>query len=280
MSSNADALADFLAKARGSLDRRAAANAQVDVAELWSLAALRGRLVELSARGASATLTTAIDLVLEAQLASEPVVWIMLTTGTFYPPDVADSGVDLAALVVIRVTDATGAARAAERVLRSGAFGLVVLDLSASGAQSVGSQSTDISMAHQGRSSRSRRRMTRRRLTDKTADTASLGSRSRSEQKGARDQAPPTNSISPCARSKTNAAVLAGRRRSRRAGRPGFELGADVAHGRLQTQSPVCSFRIAGRHQRCMRFTFRRASKSSPDHELSSAHIVTARSWH
>ncbi len=178
MSSNPDALADFLAKARGSLDRRAAANAQVDVAELWSLAALRGRLVELSARGASATLTTAIALVLEAQLASEPVVWIMLTTGTFYPPDVADSGVDLAALVVIRVTDATGAARTAERVLRSGAFGLVVLDLSASGAQSVGSQSTDISMAHQGRL------VTLAQahdaavvcLTDKTADTASLGS--------------------------------------------------------------------------------------------------------
>jgi recombination protein RecA len=195
MSSNADALADFLAKARGSLDRRAAANAQVDVAELWSLAALRGRLVELSARGASATLTTAIDLVLEAQLASEPVVWIMLTTGTFYPPDVADSGVDLAALVVIRVTDATGAARAAERVLRSGAFGLVVLDLSASGAQSVGSQSTDISMSHQGRL------VTLAQahdaavvcLTDKTADTASLGSliSLRAEALRARSGAPP-----------------------------------------------------------------------------------------
>ena len=170
MSSNADALADFLAKARGSLDRRAAANAEVDVAELWSLSALRGRLVELSARGAVATLTTAIDLVLEAQLASEPVVWIMLISGSFYPPDVADSGVDLAALVVIRVTDSIGAARAAERVLRSGAFGLVVLDLSASNA--------DISMAHQGRL------VTLAQahdaavvcLTDKTADTASLGS--------------------------------------------------------------------------------------------------------
>jgi len=163
-----DALADFLAKARGSLDRRAAANE--DVVELWGLAALRGRLIELSARGATATLTTAIDLVLEAQLASEPVVWIMLSTGSFYPPDVADTGVDLAALVVIRVHEATGAARAAERVLRSGAFGLVVLDLSG--------QSHDISMAHQGRL------VTLAQahdaavvcLTEKSADTASLGS--------------------------------------------------------------------------------------------------------
>jgi len=165
-----DALRDFLARARGSLDRRAAANE--DVVELWGLAALRGRLVELSARGATATLTTAIDLVLEAQLASEPVAWIMLQTGSFYPPDVADSGVDLAALVVIRVpgTNATGAARAAERVLRSGAFGLVVLDL--------GAHAGDISMAHQGRlvSLAQAHDAAVVCLTEKTADTASLGS--------------------------------------------------------------------------------------------------------
>ena len=170
-----DALADFLAKARGSLDRRAAAAANDDVVEMWGLAALRGRLIELSARGATATMTTAIDLVLEAQLASEPVVWIMLQSGSFYPPDVADTGVDLAALVVIRVHDATGAARAAERVLRSGAFGLVVLDLSGTGT---GTGTNDISMAHQGRL------VTLAQahdaavvcLTEKTADAASLGS--------------------------------------------------------------------------------------------------------
>jgi recombination protein RecA len=108
----------------------------------WGFAAARGRLVELSARGASATLTAAIELVVEAQLQAEPVAWVMRTRGTFYPPDVADSGVDLAALVVVRVTDATMAARAAERVLKSGAFGLVVLDLGSDG---------ELSMAIQGR---------------------------------------------------------------------------------------------------------------------------------
>lgn len=165
-----DQLRDFLAKARGSLDRRAAAANDANVTELWGLAALRGRLVELSARGAAATLTAAIDLVLEAQQASEPVVWIMLASGSFYPPDVADSGVDLAALVVIRVPDGVGATRAAERVLRSGAFGLVVLDL--------GSHSQDISMAHQGRlvtlaQSHDAAVVC---ITEKTAETASLGS--------------------------------------------------------------------------------------------------------
>ncbi|HEY6173652.1 MAG TPA: recombinase A [Kofleriaceae bacterium] len=94
----------------------------------WGLDALRGRLVELSARGATATLTTAIELVLEAQQADEPVAWVTLGNATFYPPDVADSGVDLEALVVVRVHDIVAAARAAERLLRSGGFGLVVLD--------------------------------------------------------------------------------------------------------------------------------------------------------
>ena len=120
----------------------------------WSLATLRGRLVELSARGATAALTTAAELVLEAQRAEDPVAWIVpwsidlrtasggaarpgspglaeavSHTGTFYPPDLADTGVDLAALVVVRAPSAVASARSAERLLRSGAFGLVVLDL-------------------------------------------------------------------------------------------------------------------------------------------------------
>ena len=95
----------------------------------WGLSAIRGRLVEVSARGASATLTAAFELVGEAQAQAEPVAWIALAGSSFYPPDVADSGIDLAALVVVRAPNATAAARAAERVLRSGAFGLVVIDL-------------------------------------------------------------------------------------------------------------------------------------------------------
>jgi recombination protein RecA len=99
--------------------------------EVWGMEALRGRLVELSARGASATLSAAFDLVLEAQRAAEPVAWITLAAASFYPPDAADAGIDLSALVVVRACDATAAARAAERLLRSGAFGLIVIDLGA-----------------------------------------------------------------------------------------------------------------------------------------------------
>jgi len=150
-----DDLREFLAKARAqrsttassaarvlSLDELHLRGGQERAAEPWGLAALRGRLVELSGRGAVATLTTAIDLVLEAQREAEPVAWIVPWTtdargpsGTFYPPDVADSGVDLSALVVVRAPTVVAAARSAERLLRSGAFGLVVLDLCSAGAE-------------------------------------------------------------------------------------------------------------------------------------------------
>lgn len=117
------------------------------------LAELAGRLVELSGEGASATLTLALGLVLDAQREGEPVAWISADTSTFYPPDAALGGVDLNALVVVLVSasklvrsEPAGSAStarakreagpglsllatAAERLLRSGAFGLVVLDL-------------------------------------------------------------------------------------------------------------------------------------------------------
>ena len=116
--------------------------------EPWRLDALRGRLVELSARGAAATLTAAIELVVEAQQAAEPVAWVTLGNATFFPPDAAASGVDLAALAVVRVHDATAAARAAERLLRSGGFGLVVIDF---GGGSFAQQGIEMPIAHQGR---------------------------------------------------------------------------------------------------------------------------------
>jgi recombination protein RecA len=85
--------------------------------------------VEVS--GATATLTVAFGLVLEAQRQGEPVAWVTPWESSFYPPDAAEGGVDLNALVVVRVPDARDVARAADRLVRSGAFGLVVLDVGA-----------------------------------------------------------------------------------------------------------------------------------------------------
>lgn len=103
----------------------------------WGLEALAGRLVELSGRGASAALTMAVDLVWRAQHAGEPVAWVLAHPAVFFAPDLRCAGVDLEALLVVRVPPGVGGAReqieqaalAAERLLRSGAFGLVVLDL-------------------------------------------------------------------------------------------------------------------------------------------------------
>src|ERR1043166_7972502 len=90
---------------------------------------LAGRLTELSGVGATAALTLAFAVVQAIQQRGEPVAWVLSGEQLFYPPDVQDSGVDCEALVVIRVPDASGIARAAELLARSGAFGLVVLDL-------------------------------------------------------------------------------------------------------------------------------------------------------
>lgn len=147
-----DDLQELLAKAKGvaatariTWSHKMGRPGELAPAERWGLDALRGRLVELSARGATAVLTAAIELVIEAQQAAEPVAWVTLGNATLYPPDAADSGVDLAALAVVRVHDTTAAARAAERLLRSGGFGLVVLDFGGNGG------AIDVPIAHQGR---------------------------------------------------------------------------------------------------------------------------------
>jgi len=95
----------------------------------WNVAELRGRLVEISGPQAGATLTAAFGLVLEAQQAGEPTAWITLRESSFFPPDAAESGVDLDRFPVVRTPDARTAAWAGDQLVRSGGFGLVVLDL-------------------------------------------------------------------------------------------------------------------------------------------------------
>jgi recombination protein RecA len=52
-------------------------------------------------------------LVLEAQKQGEPVALITSRKSTFFPPDVADAGIDVTAVAVIRGPDNIAAARAA-----------------------------------------------------------------------------------------------------------------------------------------------------------------------
>jgi len=96
---------------------------------LWSLDEVAGRLVEISSSTASAALTLTFTWVREAQRRGEPVGWATLADSFFYPPDAAQGGADLAALVVVRLARSESVARAGEKLLRSGGFGVVVLDL-------------------------------------------------------------------------------------------------------------------------------------------------------
>ena len=97
----------------------------------WRLDQVAGRFIEISSTGASAAVTLTFSLIGEAQERGEPVGWVTSTKDFFYPPDAVRNGIDLAALVVVRLTDPTSIARAGEKLLRSGGFGLIVLDLGA-----------------------------------------------------------------------------------------------------------------------------------------------------
>jgi recombination protein RecA len=101
----------------------------VTYSEEWSLPQVAGRFAEISGSNTTAVLTLTFGLILDAQKRGEPVGWATSTESSFYPPDAAQLGIDLAALVVVRVPKAHAIPRAGEKLLRSGGFGLVVLDL-------------------------------------------------------------------------------------------------------------------------------------------------------
>jgi recombination protein RecA len=115
-------------RAASLLEQQSQRSASPDT-NAWTPQELAGRLVELSGSKASAALTLAMGLVYQAQRDGEPAAWVCAGDATFFPPDAARGGIDLQALPVVRVNGAHQAARAADKLARSGAFGLVVLDL-------------------------------------------------------------------------------------------------------------------------------------------------------
>ena len=137
---------------------------------VWSRAEMTGRLCELSAGADGALLSAAMAVVLDTQLAGDPVAWVTVTAATFYPPDAAACGVDLAALVVVRTAgNMRAAGRAADVLLRSGAYGLVVLDLGTSAALPTPLQGRLVQLAIKHDAAVLC-------LTEKEPDAASLGS--------------------------------------------------------------------------------------------------------
>lgn len=106
----------------------------------WSLAHLSGRLTEILGRQGDLSLVAA--LIREAQEKGEPAAWIFTHRDTFYPPDLADNSIDLAALPVVFAGSGEYAFRSAELLLRSGAFGLIIIDRK---------EEDNVSAAYQGR---------------------------------------------------------------------------------------------------------------------------------
>jgi recombination protein RecA len=95
-----------------------------------------GRLTEIVRLGSGAQLSLAVSCVFAAQARGEPVAWLQLEGGSLFPPDLADNGVDLDALLIVHVPIGSeagggpaGLCKAAELLLRSGGFGLVVIDM-------------------------------------------------------------------------------------------------------------------------------------------------------
>lgn len=115
-------------------------NLAPEAAPTWAWSTVAGRFVEVCGVGAAAGLSAATALVADAQAAGEPVAWVTGADSVFHAPDLAADGVDLDALAVVRVprldvgrpdpaADTRRVVRAAELLVRSGGFGLVVLDL-------------------------------------------------------------------------------------------------------------------------------------------------------
>lgn len=95
----------------------------------WKLDTVAGRFVEISSPVNTCALTICASLILEAQWRNEPVAWISVRPSLFFPPDFAARGIDLKALPIIRVLEASKAARMADTMLRSGGVGVLVIDL-------------------------------------------------------------------------------------------------------------------------------------------------------
>jgi len=135
----------------------------------WQLSVFTGRLGEISGGRTCAALTLAFRLVLEAQRQGEPVAWICRKDSAFFPPDAADTGIDLAALPVIWTPAPRETARAADYLVRSGAFGLIVLDYGANARIPIPIQSRLVGLAKKHDTALLC-------LTEKDGDHPSLGS--------------------------------------------------------------------------------------------------------
>jgi hypothetical protein len=95
----------------------------------WRFDGLVGILAEISEETPSGALSFLAEIILEAQGMKEPVAWVAGTRSIFFPPDLCARGIDLSSVAVVRAGGETDSLTAAEWLVRSGAMGLVVVDV-------------------------------------------------------------------------------------------------------------------------------------------------------
>lgn len=140
-----------------------------EVPGAWDFSDLRGQLIELSEEVPFGALTFTSELIAAAQLLGEPVGWISSRPSIFYPPDLAENGIDVSAVTVVSVADEREAVWVCDLLIRSGAFGFVIVDLEQ------GKRLSDAAMARLVHLCR-RQRTTLLFLTIKRGGLASLSS--------------------------------------------------------------------------------------------------------
>ena len=99
----------------------------------FSFSALRGRLTEIAVESGTPAFSLLSILLKSAQRLEEPAVWVAAGATIFYPPDFSMNGVTIERLPVVWTSSRESALRATEHLLRSGAFGLIVVDLETPG---------------------------------------------------------------------------------------------------------------------------------------------------
>ena len=95
---------------------------------LWELSRLMGRVVEVSEAGFFGALSALCPLLAQVQARQEQIAWVETGTSIFFPPDLAFRGLDVQAITVVMAPDSRAGLQAADSLLRSGAFGLIILD--------------------------------------------------------------------------------------------------------------------------------------------------------
>ncbi len=92
---------------------------------------LVGRLVEVVGGARSLRLAWLAQLTTQVQAAGDVAIWLHTLESTPFPPDLQRAGVTLDRLPMLRLPDLQAQLRAADVLLRSGAFGLCAIDATA-----------------------------------------------------------------------------------------------------------------------------------------------------